>query len=111
MRRREGGAGPAPAGVVRSCTPGRTPEEPRRLLPGRLGAGDRGTRKRGKPVARWAGAYLSSPSALARHPPPPFGDGKKRGLSRAGTKSGTRIALAMRFDLSSRREIECGEEH
>src|SRR5262249_4238874 len=38
MRRREGGAGPAPAGVVRSCTPGRTPEQPRRLLPGRLGS-------------------------------------------------------------------------
>src|SRR5215475_1478227 len=32
MRRHEGGAGPAPAGVVRSCTPGRTPEQPRRLL-------------------------------------------------------------------------------
>jgi len=59
MRRREGGAGPAPAGVVRSCTPGRTPEQPRRLLPGRLGSGHRGTRKREKPVARWTGAGSS----------------------------------------------------
>jgi len=32
MRRHEGGAGPTPAGVVRSRTPGRTPEQPRRLL-------------------------------------------------------------------------------
>src|SRR5262245_32074154 len=69
MRRHEGGAGPAPAGVVRSCTPGRTPEQPRRLLPGRLGSGHRRTRKREKPVARWTGAYLLLASALARHTP------------------------------------------
>src|SRR5262249_6962075 len=105
MRRREGGAGPAPAGVGRSCTPRRTPEEPRRLLPGRLGSGHRGTRKREKPVARWTGAYLSSASALARHTPSLWGNGKRDGLSRARTKSGTSIALAMRFDLSSSREI------
>src|SRR5262249_12501551 len=110
-RRREGGAGPAPAGVVRSCTPRRTPEEPRRLLPGRLGAGHPGTRKRGKPGARWTGADLSSASSPARPTPPLWGKGKRDGLSRARTKSGTSIALAMRFDLSSSREIECGEEH
>src|SRR5215831_9088310 len=69
MRRHEGGTGPAPAGVVRSCTPGRTPEQPRRLLSGRLGSGHRGTRKREKPVARWTGAFLLLASALARHAP------------------------------------------
>src|SRR5215471_10103677 len=111
MRRHEGGAGPAPAGVVRSCTPGRTPEQPRRLLPGRLGSGHRGTRKREKPVARWTGAFLLLASALARHTPSFWGNGKRDGLSRARTKSGTGIALAMRLDLSSSREIECGDEH
>src|SRR5262245_53649061 len=63
------------------------------------GSGPRGTRKREKPVARWTGAYLSSASALARHAPSLWGNGKRDGLSRARTKSGTSIALAMRsFD-------------
>ena len=78
MRRHEGGAGPTPAGVVRSCTPGRTPEQPRRLLSGRRGSGHRGTRKREKPVARWTGAYLLLASALARHTPSLWGERKKR---------------------------------
>jgi len=77
MRRHEGGAGPAPAGVVRSCTPGRTPEQPRRLLPGRPGSGHRGTREREKPVARWTGAFFLLASALARHTPS-FGGMEKR---------------------------------
>src|SRR5215510_2905003 len=77
-RRREGGAGPAPAGVVRSCTPGRTPEEPRQLLPGWSGSGHRGTRKREKPVARWTGAFLLLASALARHTPSRLGEREKR---------------------------------
>ena len=101
MRRREGGAGPAPAGVVRSCTPGRTPEQPRQLLPGWLGSGHRGTRKREKPVARWTGAFPSSASALARHTPHFWGNGKRDGLSRARTKSGTGIALAMHLTPTS----------
>src|SRR5262244_3345042 len=79
MRRREGGAGAAPGGVGRSCTPGRTTGQPRQLLPGWLGSGHRGTRKREKPVARWTGAFTSSASALARHTPHFGGNGKRDG--------------------------------
>src|SRR5262245_66177603 len=94
MRRHEGGAGPAPAGVVRSCTPGRTPEQPRRLLPGRLGSGHRRTRKREKPVARWTGAFLLLASALARHTPSFGGMGKETGRLQARPKLGpTKLAL------------------
>src|SRR5262245_34477221 len=88
MRRHEGGAGPAPAGVVRSCTPGRTPEQPRRLLSGRRESGHRGTRKREKPVARWTGALLLLASALARHAPSFGGTGKETGKPQARPKLG-----------------------
>src|SRR5215472_11530123 len=74
---------PAPAGVVRNCTPGRTPEQPRQLLPGWFGSGHRGTRKREKPVARWTGAFSSSASALARHTPSFGGTGKETGKPQA----------------------------
>src|SRR5215472_18974738 len=57
MRRHEGGAGPAPAGVVRSCTPGRTPEEPRRLL--RAGPGP-GTVERESGKSRWRAGQARS---------------------------------------------------
>ena len=77
MRRHEGGTGSAPAGVVRSCTPGRTPEQSRRLLPGRLGSGHRGTRKREKPVARWTGAFLLLASCSGA-PHPLMGEREKR---------------------------------
>src|SRR5215468_5905577 len=96
-RRRKGGAGPAPAGVVRSCTPGRTPEQPRRLLSGRRGSGHRGTRKREKPVARWTGAYLLLASALARHAPSLWGNGKRDGQTPSPTKPGA--AEACLFDI------------
>src|SRR5215467_16012357 len=79
----------APAGVVRSCTPGRTPEQPRRLLPGRRGSGPRETRKR-KDVAwraDWRG-FLPLPRLLGA-PTPSLGEGKRDGLSRARPKSGT----------------------
>src|SRR5262247_4186137 len=95
MRRHEGGAGPAPAGVVRSCTPGRTPEQPRRLLPGRLGSGHRGTRKREKPVARWTGAYLLLASALARHAPSLLGEREKRRANPKPDPSWGRSSLAV----------------
>src|SRR5262249_48363959 len=88
MGRHEGGAGPAPAGVVRSCTPGRTPEEPRQLLPGWSGSGHRGTRKREKPVARWTGAFLLLASALARHTPSFGGMEKETGQPQARPKLG-----------------------
>src|SRR5499433_4361780 len=78
----------APAGVVRSCTPGRTPEQPRRLLSGRLGSGHRGTRKREKPVARRTGAFLLLASALARHTPSLWGNGKRDGQTPSPTKPG-----------------------
>jgi len=57
MRRREGGAGPAPAGVVRSCTPGRTPEEPRQLLRAGLGPG---TVERESGKSRWRAGQARS---------------------------------------------------
>jgi len=95
MRRHEGGTGSAPAGVVRSCTPGRTPEQSRRLLPGRLGSGHRGTRKREKPVARWTGAFLLLASALARHAPSLWGEGKRDGQTPSPTKPGADEARAV----------------
>src|SRR5215831_11735910 len=78
MRRHEGGAGPAPAGVVRSCTPGRTPEEPRRLL--RAGPGP-GTVERESGKSRWrAGqARFLLPRLLWRATPPRSGEGKRDG--------------------------------
>src|SRR5215472_9761004 len=94
-RRRKGGAGPAPAGVVRSCTPGRTPEQPRRLLSGRRGSGHRGTRKREKPVARWTGAFLLLASALARHTPSRLGERKKRRANPKPDQSWGRSSLAV----------------
>src|SRR5262249_46841608 len=57
MRRHEGGAGPAPAGVVRSCTPGRTPEQPRQLL--RAGPGP-GTVERESGKSRWRAGQARS---------------------------------------------------
>src|SRR5262245_6781496 len=58
MRRREGGAGPAPAGVVRSCTPGGPRSNPVGYYRAGLGPGTV-ERKREKPVARWTGAISS----------------------------------------------------
>src|SRR5262249_3240360 len=86
----------APAGVVRNCTPGRTPEQPRRLLSGRLGSGHRETRKR-KDVAwraDWRGS-LPLPRLLGA-PAPSLGEGERDGLSRAPPKPGTEYAW--RFD-------------
>ena len=96
MRRHECGAGPAPAGVVRRCAPGRTPEKPRRLLRAGLGSGHRGTRKREKPVARWTGAFLPLASALARHNPLALGGLEKRRADPKPTKPGA--AEARLFD-------------
>src|SRR5262249_37797486 len=79
MRRREGGAGPAPAGVVRSCTPGRTPEEPRQLL--RAGPGP-GTVERESGKSRWrAGQARSFFWRLLWRATPPhvWGNGKRDG--------------------------------
>src|SRR5262249_55998043 len=67
-RRRKGGAGPAPAGVVRSCTPGRTPEKPRRLL--RAGPGP-GTVERESGKSRWRAGqarFLLGVCSGAPHP-------------------------------------------
>src|SRR5215470_3255882 len=82
MRRREGGAGPAPAGVVRSCTPGRTPEEPRQLL--RAGPGP-GTVERESGKSRWrAGqARIFLPRLLWRATSPRLGERKRDGQPQA----------------------------
>src|SRR5262245_41483175 len=75
------------------------------------GSGPRGTRKREKPVARWTGAYLLLASALARHTPSFGGTGKETG-SRARTKSGTSIALAMRSSSETRGpDVATSAEH
>src|SRR5215468_9218258 len=52
------------------------------------GSGPRGTRKREKPVARWTGAYLLLASALARHTPSLWGNGKRDGQTPSPTKPG-----------------------
>src|SRR5262249_62177999 len=51
-------------------------------------SGHRGTRKREKPVARWTGAYLLLASALARHAPSFWGNGKRDGQTPSPTKPG-----------------------
>src|SRR5262245_4916186 len=58
------------------------------------GSGPRGTRKREKPVARWTGAYLLLASALARHTPSLWGNGKRDGPTPSPTKPGAGRALA-----------------
>src|SRR5262249_53371267 len=83
MRRHEGGAGPAPAGGVRSRTPRRAPGKTPPATKGWPWSGHRGTRKREKPVARWTGAYLLLASALARHTPSFGGMGKETGKPQA----------------------------
>src|SRR5262244_4306930 len=84
----------APAGVVRSCTPGRTPEQPRRLLSGRLGSGHRETRKRKDVAGAPTGAGFFFFRACSARPSPRLRGRKRDGLSRARPKSGTGIALA-----------------
>src|SRR5215471_17050319 len=82
-RRRKGGAGPAPAGVVRSCTPGRTPEQPRRLLRAGLGPG---TVERESGKSRWRAGQARSFfwRLLWRATPPRFGGtGKETGNPKA----------------------------
>src|SRR5215831_678891 len=73
----------APAGVVRSCTPGRTPEQPRRLLSGRPGPGtvkrESGKMSRGAPT----GAVFFLLPRLLGAPIPSFeGTEKRRALPR-----------------------------
>src|SRR5215468_11163730 len=89
MRRHEGGAGPAPAGVVRSCTPGRTPEEPRQLL--RAGPGP-GTVERESGKSRWRAGQARSFfwRLLWRATLPRFGGtGKETGKPQARPNLGT----------------------
>jgi len=87
MRRHEGGAGPAPAGVVRSCTPGRTRSNPVGYY--RAGPGP-GTVERESGKSRWrawTGAFFLSASALARHTPSPLGEREKRRANRKPDQS------------------------
>src|SRR5215510_11603976 len=84
----------APAGVVRSCTLGRTPEQPRRLLPGRPGPGtvkrESGKMSRGAPT----GAVFFFFRACSARPSPRLREGKRDGLTPSPTKAGASIALA-----------------
>src|SRR5215467_2003531 len=59
------------------------------------GSGPRGTRKREKPVARWTGAYLLLASALARHAPSLWGNGKRDGPTPSPSKPGADEACAV----------------
>src|SRR5262245_22851763 len=78
----------APAGVVRSCTPGRTPEQPRRLLPGRPGPGpvkrESGKMSRGAPTG--AGFFFFR--ACSARPSPRLREGKRDGPTPSPTKPG-----------------------
>src|SRR5262249_5795254 len=76
MRRHEGGAGPAPAGVGRSWTPRRSPEGPRQLL--RAGPGP-GTVERESGKSRWRAGQARSFfwRLLWRATPPHFGGTEK----------------------------------
>src|SRR5262249_32901450 len=88
MRRHECGTGPAPAGVVRSCTPGRTPEQPRQLL--RAGPGP-GAVERESGKSRWRAGQARSFfwRLLWRATPPRFwGKGKETGKPQARPKLG-----------------------
>src|SRR5262249_38666430 len=101
MRRREGGAGPAPAGVVRSCTPGRTPEQPRQLLRACPGPGTVERESGKKPGARWTGAFSSSASAPARHTPSLGGKGKETGKPQARSNLGSTKLGCMTIEYAS----------
>src|SRR5262249_22752605 len=78
MRRREVGRDAAPAGVVRSCTLGRAPGKPRRLLPGRLGARPPEKRKRKEVAGRAHRRGVLSLSPPVGAPTPPVWGGAKR---------------------------------
>src|SRR5215467_14899011 len=71
--------------------PGRTPPATK----GWPWSGHRGTRKREKPVARWTGAFLLLASALARHAPSLWGEGKRDGQTPSPTKPGADEARAV----------------
>src|SRR5262249_9935844 len=99
MRRREVGWDAAPAGVVRSCTLGRSPGKPRRLLPGRLGSGPRETRKR-KDVAwraDWRGVLLLP--RLLGAPTPSFEGREKRRANPKPDQSWGQHSVGYAFDL------------
>src|SRR5262249_14854851 len=87
MRRHEGGAGPAPAGVVRSCTPGRTPEKPRQLL--KAGPGP-GTVERESGKSRWRAGQARSIfwRLLLPATPPRLGERERDGQTPSPTKAG-----------------------
>src|SRR5262249_50234778 len=97
MRRREGGAGPAPAGVGCSWTPRGAPGEPRQLL--RAGPGP-GTVERESGKSRWrAGlARFLLPRLLWRATPPRLGEGKRESkdgrIPAPKQTTGASIALA-----------------
>src|SRR5262245_45819456 len=73
----------APAGVVRSCAPGRTPEQPRRLLSGRQGPGtvkrESGKMSRGAPTGV---VFFPLPRLLGAPTPRFEGREKRRALPR-----------------------------
>src|SRR5215475_429877 len=97
MRRREGGAGCGTRGCGSQLHPRADPGATPSATIGPPGSGHRETRKR-KDVAwraDWRGYFLLP--RLLGAPIPSFGEGKRDGLSRARPKSGTGIALAVRF--------------
>src|SRR5262249_62034815 len=95
----------APAGVVRSCTLGRTPEQPRRLLPGRLGSGHRETRKRKDVAWRADRRGFLLPAAPARRAHPlAWGREKRRALPRPmQSRDPPRVGYAL--DLLTRENV------
>src|SRR5215470_20259834 len=100
-----GGRDAAPAGVVRSCTPGRTPEQPRRLLSGRPGPGtvkrESGKMSRGAPT----GAVFFFLPRLLGAPIPSFeGTEKKRALPRP-PQVRDRHSVGYAFDLLTNEDV------
>src|SRR5262249_30194853 len=106
MRRHEGGTGPAPAGVVRSCTPGRTPEQPRQLL--RAGPGP-GTVERESGKSRWRAGQARSFfwRLLWRATPPHFlgGREKRRANPKPDQTGGEIVWLFVNLDTFKRAQF------
>src|SRR5262249_33993798 len=90
-----------------AAPPGGPPEQPRRLLRAGLGPGTV-ERESGKSRGRADRRGLLLLPRLLGAPTPSFGEGKRDGLSRARTKSGTSIALAVHL-ISRQARRECSK--
>src|SRR5215813_3170774 len=94
-RRRKGGAGPAPAGVVRSCTPGRTPEKTPSATTGPPWVRAPWNAKAGKAGGALDRRVPSSCACSGAPRPLTLGEGKKRRANPKPDQTWGRLSLAV----------------